>query len=84
MIGSRVYAHARAWVTVILPPVGNTRSAILVLECLERYLSTPIFRDPATRSRCTHPAGSMRPMQQYSLSRSILDPMFSGATASAT
>jgi hypothetical protein len=26
-IGSRVYAHARASVTVILPPVGNARSA---------------------------------------------------------
>ena len=46
VIGSRVYAHARASVTVILPPVGNARSAILLLECLERYFEHPIFHNP--------------------------------------
>ena len=37
VIASRVYAHARASVTVILPPVASARSAILLLECIEKY-----------------------------------------------
>ena len=34
VIANRFYAHARASVTVILPPVGSARSAILLLECI--------------------------------------------------
>jgi hypothetical protein len=30
-------------VTVILPPVGSARSAILLLECIEKYFGHPIF-----------------------------------------
>jgi hypothetical protein len=46
VIANRVYAHARASVTVILPPVGNARSAILLLECIEKYFGHPIFHNP--------------------------------------
>jgi len=46
VIGSRIYAHARASVTVILPPVGSARSAILLLECIEKYFAHPIFHNP--------------------------------------
>jgi hypothetical protein len=46
VIGSRVYAHARASVTVILPSVGNARSAIMLLECIEKYFGHPIFHNP--------------------------------------
>ena len=37
VIANRFYAHARASVSVILPPVGSARSAILLLECIEKY-----------------------------------------------
>jgi hypothetical protein len=33
-------------VTVILPPVGSARSAILLLECIEKYFGHPIFHNP--------------------------------------
>ena len=37
VIANRFYAHARASVTVILPPVGSACSAIMLLECIEKY-----------------------------------------------
>lgn len=46
VIANRFYAHARASVTVILPPVGSARSAILLLECIEKYFGHPIFHNP--------------------------------------
>ena len=46
VIANRIYAHARASVTVILPPVGSARSAILLLECIEKYFGHPIFHNP--------------------------------------
>ena len=46
VIGSRVYAHARASVTVILPPVGSARSAVMLLECIEKYFEHPVFNNP--------------------------------------
>ena len=46
VIANRFYAHARASVTVILPPVGRARSAILLLECIEKYFGRPIFHNP--------------------------------------
>jgi hypothetical protein len=46
VIANRVYAHARASVTVILPPVGTARSAILLLECIEKYFGHPVFHNP--------------------------------------
>jgi hypothetical protein len=55
VIGTRVYAHARASVTVILPPVGNARSAILLLECLERYFEHPIFHNPSYQIQVCSP-----------------------------
>jgi hypothetical protein len=41
VIANRVYAHARASVTVILPPVGSARSAILLLEWHREVLRAP-------------------------------------------
>jgi hypothetical protein len=46
VIASRVYAHARASVTVVLPPVGSARSAVLLLECIENYFGHAIFHNP--------------------------------------
>ena len=46
VIGTRVYAHACASVTVILPPVGSACLAIMLLECIEKYFGHPIFHNP--------------------------------------
>jgi hypothetical protein len=46
VIENRFYALARASVTVILPPVGSARSAIMLLECIEKYFGHPIFHNP--------------------------------------
>jgi len=46
VIANRFYAHARASVTVILPPVGSACSAIMLLECIEKHFGHPIFHNP--------------------------------------
>ena len=46
VIANRFYAHACASVSVILPPVGSARSAILLLECIEKYFGHPMFHNP--------------------------------------
>ena len=55
VIGSRIYAHARASVSVILPPVGSARSAILLLECIEKYFGHPIFHNPSYQIQVCSP-----------------------------
>jgi hypothetical protein len=45
VIASRRYAHARASVTVVLPPVGSARLAVWLLECIEMYLGHSIFHN---------------------------------------
>ena len=55
VIGSRIYAHARASVTVILPPVGSARSAMLLLECIEKYFGHPIFHNPSYQIQVCSP-----------------------------
>jgi hypothetical protein len=55
VIASRVYAHARASVTVILPPVGSARSAILLLECIEKYFGHAIFYNPSYQIQVCSP-----------------------------
>ena len=55
VIGSRLYAHARASVTVILPPVGSARSAIMLLECIENYFGHAIFHNPSYQIQVCSP-----------------------------
>jgi hypothetical protein len=55
VIASRVYAHARASVTVILPPVGSARSAIVLLECIEKYFGHAIFHNPSYQIQVCSP-----------------------------
>jgi hypothetical protein len=40
-----VYRHARASLCLVLPPVGNARAAILLLECIERFTGSALFSD---------------------------------------
>jgi hypothetical protein len=38
-----VYKHAQASFCLVLPPVGNARTAILLLECIEHFTGCPLF-----------------------------------------
>jgi hypothetical protein len=55
VIGNRHYAHARASVTVVLPPVGSARSAICLLECIEKYFGHSIFHNPSYQIQVCSP-----------------------------
>ncbi len=55
VIGNRYYAHARASVTVVLPPLGSARSAIWLLECIEKYFGHNIFHNPGYQIQVCSP-----------------------------
>jgi hypothetical protein len=55
VIGQRLYAHAHASVTVVLPPLGSAGSAILLLECIEKYFGHPIFHNPSYQIQVCSP-----------------------------
>ena len=38
-----MYKHSRASLCLVLPPVGNARAAILLLECIERFTGSTLF-----------------------------------------
>jgi hypothetical protein len=38
-----VYRHAQASLCLVLPPVGSARAAILLVECIERFVGCPLF-----------------------------------------
>ena len=38
-----IYKHSQASLCLVLPPVGNARAAILLLECIERFTDCPLF-----------------------------------------
>jgi hypothetical protein len=38
-----MYKHSQASLCLVLPPVGNARSAILLLECIERFTRSVLF-----------------------------------------
>ncbi|MFM9849865.1 MAG: hypothetical protein ACKVP3_22260 [Hyphomicrobiaceae bacterium] len=38
-----MYKHSRASLCLVLPPVGNARSAILLLECIEHFTGSELF-----------------------------------------
>src|SRR5262249_21185630 len=39
------YRHSQASLCLVLPPVGNARAAILLLECIERFTGSALFGD---------------------------------------
>ena len=84
VIANRLYAHARASVTVILPPWGARARRYCSSSASKSTSDTPSSIIRGTRSRSARPAGSKGRVRQYSLSRSTLDPTSSGATASTT
>ena len=38
-----MYKHSQASLCLVLPPVGNARAAILLLECIERFTGFALF-----------------------------------------
>ena len=38
-----MYKHSQASLCLVLPPVGNARAAILLLECIERFTGCELF-----------------------------------------
>jgi hypothetical protein len=40
------YKHSYASLCLVLPPVGNARSAILLMECIEQFTGSTLFSNP--------------------------------------
>jgi hypothetical protein len=50
-----VYRHSQASLCLVLPPVGNASSAILLLECLEHFIETTLFGNPEIQIQVCSP-----------------------------
>jgi hypothetical protein len=49
------YKHSRASLCLVLPPVGNARSAILLLECIGQFIGSALFSNPAIQIQVCSP-----------------------------
>src|SRR3974390_2203393 len=49
------YRHSRASLCLVLPPVGNARSAILLLECIEHFIGSALFSNPEIQIQVCSP-----------------------------
>src|SRR3974390_1468018 len=49
------YKHSRASLCLVLPPVGNARSAILLLECIENFIGSALFSNPEIQIQVCSP-----------------------------
>src|SRR5215216_2316062 len=43
IIDINMYKHSQASLCLVLPPVGNARAAILLLECIEHFIGSALF-----------------------------------------
>src|SRR5262245_2728094 len=43
VLESNMYKHSQASLCLVLPPVGNARAAILLLECIEHFIRSTLF-----------------------------------------
>jgi hypothetical protein len=50
-----VYKHAQASFCMVLPPVGNARTAVLLLECIEHFTGCPLFGNPRIQIQVCSP-----------------------------
>jgi hypothetical protein len=50
-----MYKHSRASLCLVLPPVGNARAAILLLECIERFTGSALFGDRKSQIQVCSP-----------------------------
>ena len=49
------YKHSRASLCLVLPPVGNARSAMLLLECIEHFIGSALFSNPEIQIQVCSP-----------------------------
>ena len=49
------YKHSHASLCLVLPPVGNARSAILLLECIEHFIESALFSNPEVQIQVCSP-----------------------------
>ena len=49
------YKHSHASLCLVLPPVGSARSAILLLECIETFIGSPVFSNPEIQIQVCSP-----------------------------
>jgi hypothetical protein len=49
------YRHARASLCLVLPPVGSAHIAILLLECIEEFIGSPLFGNPQIQIQVCSP-----------------------------
>src|SRR5271166_5591066 len=49
------YKHSHASLCLVLPPVGSTRSAILLLECIEHFIGSALFSNPKIQIQVCSP-----------------------------
>lgn len=51
----RFYRRSEAFLTYLLPPVGNARSAVMLLECIEQYTGHALFNNPQVQIQVCSP-----------------------------
>ena len=49
------YKHSHASLCLVLPPVGSARSAILLLECIQHFIGSPVFSNPEIQIQVCSP-----------------------------
>jgi hypothetical protein len=49
------YKNAQASLCLVLPPVGNARSAVLLLECIEHFIRSALFSNPQIQIQVCSP-----------------------------
>src|SRR5271165_2284826 len=49
------FKHSGASLCLVLPPVGNARSAIFLLECIEHFIGSALFSNPAIQIQVCSP-----------------------------
>ena len=49
------YKHSRASLCLVLPPVGNARSAMFLLECIEHFIGSALFSNPEIQIQVCSP-----------------------------
>jgi hypothetical protein len=55
VLRSNVFRHAQASLCLVLPPVGNARVSILLLECIEAFTGEPLFGNRKTQIQVCSP-----------------------------
>jgi hypothetical protein len=49
------YKHSGASLCLVLPPVGNARSAMFLLECIEHFIGSALFSNPEIQIQVCSP-----------------------------